>query len=638
MKNLIVLIILFFHFQLIPIKLSATRYYINDNSLANDIFCTAVGNNTNNGLTPGTPKLTLKNLWTTYGPSGSNILTNGDSIFIDYGTYNTTGVSNVTEGIFNITVPGLTFIGAGIGKTIFDHNYYGSGSDYFMWIKANNTTVKNMTVQKYYGSPASSGVAVSGVNTGAQAITIDNATNILIENIQTSNNGGNGNASITVGPNSTVTISGGGSTCNATGSNYSGGIDVFGANITLNINNYVGAFNSKSAFFGSALYVFGNNSTTKVNVTNTRITGNIGKEGTALYLDGGHVSFRNCILENNVSTGGNYGGAIVVYNGTLKLSICKINNNSGTKGGGIAVYPNNGSVNLTIDSCLFSGNTVTSRGIDLYCRPKSTTNIFTVQCNQTTFSSSGNVITLEGSNDCTGSSVTLNYCGNPTVQNLSTNCVNPVFTNTFFTTYTCNPSPASYAGTDCSSINLPVELAVFDGKYENGNVELFWQTLSESNNDYFVVEKSTDGLSFQQIGKVNGMGYSNALETYSFVDADIFEKGYYYRLSQVDFDGKRTDFNIIYVDASAMLKNDFFQISYNVANSEIDVHFYSANEAASIINITNLFGQIVYQQNILMSEGININRIHKNLSENSFYILNLYSNGKIYSKKIEWVK
>ncbi|MBK9637829.1 MAG: T9SS type A sorting domain-containing protein [Bacteroidetes bacterium] len=84
---------------------------------------------------------------------------------------------------------------------------------------------------------------------------------------------------------------------------------------------------------------------------------------------------------------------------------------------------------------------------------------------------------------------------------------------------------------------LPVEYFSFDAKAKSNHVEVIWSTASEVNSDYFIVEKSTNGTSFNPIGKVNAAGHSTALLTYLFNDAFPSQGNNYYRLKQVDRNG-----------------------------------------------------------------------------------------------------
>ncbi len=99
------------------------------------------------------------------------------------------------------------------------------------------------------------------------------------------------------------------------------------------------------------------------------------------------------------------------------------------------------------------------------------------------------------------------------------------------------------------AVTLPLELTSFTGKYESGKVYLNWTAASEQNLDYFIVERSTDGKDYTSIGLSYGSGYSSASSEYSFVDNAPLRALAYYRLREVDFDGKNTCLKAISVSA-----------------------------------------------------------------------------------------
>lgn len=84
---------------------------------------------------------------------------------------------------------------------------------------------------------------------------------------------------------------------------------------------------------------------------------------------------------------------------------------------------------------------------------------------------------------------------------------------------------------------VPVTLKSFVGKIVENNTLLVWETASEFNNVGFDIEKSTNGADFSNIGFVKGAGSSFQLNTYNFIDKN-FNQTAYYRLKQLDFDGK----------------------------------------------------------------------------------------------------
>ncbi|MFO7258263.1 MAG: T9SS type A sorting domain-containing protein [Bacteroidota bacterium] len=97
---------------------------------------------------------------------------------------------------------------------------------------------------------------------------------------------------------------------------------------------------------------------------------------------------------------------------------------------------------------------------------------------------------------------------------------------------------------------LPVELVDFKAREDNGQVLLTWSTASENNNSYFTLERSQDGKNFQFLATVEGKGTIDSRTDYSFVDVSPLIGRSYYRLSQIDVDGKRDYFSMVKVDVT----------------------------------------------------------------------------------------
>jgi len=97
---------------------------------------------------------------------------------------------------------------------------------------------------------------------------------------------------------------------------------------------------------------------------------------------------------------------------------------------------------------------------------------------------------------------------------------------------------------------LPVTLSSFEGfASENGN-KLSWTTSSEINNKGFEIERSENGESFEKIGFVAGRGNSQKRIQYSFFDNQISGAKTFYRLKQIDIDGKSSYSQIITVGSN----------------------------------------------------------------------------------------
>ncbi len=98
-------------------------------------------------------------------------------------------------------------------------------------------------------------------------------------------------------------------------------------------------------------------------------------------------------------------------------------------------------------------------------------------------------------------------------------------------------------------VTTPVNLIDFLIKSDGMEiVKISWSTASELNNDFFEIERSTDGKVFTAITKIRGMGTSNSVQKYHFEDKNPFLGINYYRLKQVDFDGKTTIHGVRFVN------------------------------------------------------------------------------------------
>lgn len=105
-----------------------------------------------------------------------------------------------------------------------------------------------------------------------------------------------------------------------------------------------------------------------------------------------------------------------------------------------------------------------------------------------------------------------------------------------------------YVGsTNLTTSPLPIELLSFTGTIVTGGVELNWHTANEVNNSHFIVLRATDGTNFEPIGTVVGNGTTNVPHSYSLFDRDPSLGKNYYRLKQVDFDGRSSFSEVIMV-------------------------------------------------------------------------------------------
>jgi len=147
---------------------------------------------------------------------------------------------------------------------------------------------------------------------------------------------------------------------------------------------------------------------------------------------------------------------------------------------------------------------------------------------------------------------------------------------------------------------LPIVLSEFKATFTKGSVELYWETLSEENFDYFEIHHSLNGKEFEVVGKVKGNGWSTEQVEYNFVHVPQQFGRHYYRLRAIDFDGTYEIFNSIAVE----IVPEFWSIRMfpNPSNGlfvhlELPADFLQIKEL--LVSITDLQGKVIVSQAVL---------------------------------------
>lgn len=152
-------------------------------------------------------------------------------------------------------------------------------------------------------------------------------------------------------------------------------------------------------------------------------------------------------------------------------------------------------------------------------------------CGYTLIVESGGVVDIQGSTPDR-----LNICGNEIARGGSAGC-NPYPTGPV--PY-CEPSGGftGPTGFDEDGYNnvLPIELLYFKGHALNMTASIEWATVNEENFDYFQLERSIDGISFETLTEITGRGGVDIVTRYSYGDNLETSGRYYYRLKSVDYD------------------------------------------------------------------------------------------------------
>ena len=187
---------------------------------------------------------------------------------------------------------------------------------------------------------------------------------------------------------------------------------------------------------------------------------------------------------------------------------------------------------------------------------------------------------------------------------------------------------------------LPIELLYFNPKLYNEIVKLSWSTASELNNDYFIVERSSDGNDFAEVIRKNGAGNSTSILFYSDEDTHPLTGYNYYRLKQIDFDGhfsyskiETVYYNLKPIDGDEL---QILSVAPNPFSDNLNLNFLSKRVVSAEIMLVNSSGQTIFKDKIQTNEGLNSYQFSsiKVLSKGIYFVYLLCNDQKIIQKII----
>jgi hypothetical protein len=154
----------------------------------------------------------------------------------------------------------------------------------------------------------------------------------------------------------------------------------------------------------------------------------------------------------------------------------------------------------------------------------------------------------------------------------------------------CNPNCSASRQITVNPSALPIELVKFTGSCKN-NIKTFeWTTASETNNDFFTVEKSRNGNEFLEMGKIKGQGNSTAPVNYKASFAGENAEYKYHRLVQTDFNRSESYSSVITVQCDTKYNNDV-TLYPNPTDKTTSIKFNSPVDGQVQYVITDVFGR-----------------------------------------------
>lgn len=238
-----------------------------------------------------------------------------------------------------------------------------------------------------------------------------------------------------------------------------------------------------------------------------------------------------------------------------------------------------------------------------------------------------------------------NFGGCPTAAtNSNVVCANPGITTSYYYTWTAVASQCyliaidGFGGTVCtwsitvgSIIVLPTELSNFNVYKQNNIAQLTWETQSETNNDYFTIERSNDGVNFDFLDKVEGAGTINYSKSYSVNDLKPHKGMNYYRLSQTDYDGNKTIHPVksVYFDDN----QNNFTIYPNPNQNDFTIQYDGEDNELVTISIYDLTGKMIEKIAFNVIENQNTYPLTTNLAKGT-YLISLTNGNKTDNQKL----
>jgi hypothetical protein len=179
---------------------------------------------------------------------------------------------------------------------------------------------------------------------------------------------------------------------------------------------------------------------------------------------------------------------------------------------------------------------------------------------------------------------------------------------------------------------LPIELISFEAIKNNKQTDLRWTTGSEINNDYFTLERSSDGSNYDVLGIIDGAGTSSIPLNYLFTDIKPLDGRNYYRLKQTDYNGHYSYSNV----RTVFFGNENSISSYpNPVSQDDQLHIHIPAKGEYLIKITDPAGKNIFELKGYFDDNSKLTFLPKEIKLcNGIYILSLTGTADYYSQKL----
>lgn len=670
---------------LVSVVGSGTKYYINNNSLSGDIWCNAIGNASNSGMSPCAPKASLQDIFDNYD------IDPGDTIFVDAGTY-TMGldITSADEGSAGSKV---VITGTGITTTIItapanDDNFTLTSVQYtkLMKMKLISSQASNCNYSIFEGTHniIDNCHLVHSANTnilyrsdgGTLDIDLNSISNCIIENSSASgyNIWFDGDADNDTIRNCTITSTGNAGakafylTDRSVALSDMWPTSVRMYNNTINADDYgifantllgfsMEAFDihdntfniaSKDKADGCAIRIndHGIASTNYSNIYRNRING--GKHGIYLTDGADYINFYNNYINNSdigiFVNDDNSDENTLIHNSFYNSQQCAYFN-----GDSKAYWTCQNNIFYTTGNssyeCLYAGNSTSTFVLcdnNIYYAPNGA-NLAEYVGAKALYAT---LAAWQGINhhDGTGNGDLNSFYTNPNYQapasgdlhitgNFKTGSSVSFVTNDIFLTARSHPTIGAWE----EGSTLPIELVQFTAKCTPAGVELNWITAQEINNDYFTLEKSFDGNNFSPLVNITGAGNSSLQTNYYYLDENInfsIANYFFYRLKQNDYNGETTTSDAVSVNCLANNEIDNIFVINQPESDNIQISISGSKGKRYKLSFIDYIGRTIYNEEVILDNTELFVTLNKAGLSAGLYHIVIQSETDVISKQI----
>lgn len=185
---------------------------------------------------------------------------------------------------------------------------------------------------------------------------------------------------------------------------------------------------------------------------------------------------------------------------------------------------------------------------------------------------------------------------------------------------------------------LPIELLTFSVMLDNNEqAEIYWSTATETNNDFFTIEKTQDAQYYDVVSIVDGAGTSTTVREYFAIDPFPFPGISYYRLKQTDFNGDHKYSDLValdYDDSKGAVEVSIYPNP--VISGNMNVELKGGDEEEILVVVNDLLGREYYSKVVIMNGGrykLVVDPSQK-LAPGLYMVVASSHKNKLYSQKI----